>query len=185
MDNVPSASDRRALMQAKLLNPTIGLPLAVLYGLGVTVGAGIYVLIAVAASHAGPYATLSFAIAAGVSGLTGATFAELVGRFPVSAGEAAYVQAGFRSEALALIVGVLVVVAATIATATIATVAIAHGSAGYLALLINLPMELLVLTVLASMGGIAMAGMSTSATIAGMMTLIEVVGLITIVFIGA
>ena len=56
---------------------------------------------------------------------------------------------------------------------------------GSLALLINLPMELLVLTVLASMGGIAMAGMSTSATIAGMMTLIEVVVLITIVFIGA
>lgn len=180
MDNVPSASDRLALMQATLLNPTIGLPLAVLYGLGVTVGAGIYFLIAVAASHAGPYATLSFAIAAGVSGLTGATFAELVGRFPVSAGEAAYVQAGFRSEALALIVGVLVVVAATIATATIA-----HGSAGYLALLINLPMELLVLTVLASLGGVAMAGMSTSATIAGMMTLTEVVGLITIVFLGA
>ena len=182
MENPASINGRHARPRSNetTLNRTVTLPLAVLYGLGVTVGAGIYVLIGVAASRAGPYAPLSFLLAAIVMGLTAGTFAELVGRFPVSAGEAAYVQAGFRSEALALIVGFLVVVAAMIAAA-----AIAHGSAGYLGLFFDLPQNLLVLIVLATMAGVAMAGISTSATIAGIMTLIELAGLIAIVVLGA
>ena len=162
------------------LHRTVGLPLAVLYGLGVTVGAGIYVLIGVAAGRAGPHAPLSFLLAAIVMGLTAATFAELVGRYPVSSGEAAYVQAAFHSNVLALTVGFLVVTAATIATA-----AIAHGAAGYVSLFVDLPLNLLVLSVLAAMGGIAMIGISTSATIAGIMTLIELAGLIAIIVLGA
>ena len=65
-------------------------PLLTLYGLGVTVGAGIYVLVGATADIAGPFAAFSFVVAALVVSLTALSYAELATRFPVSAGEAAY-----------------------------------------------------------------------------------------------
>ena len=86
----------------------LDLPLAVLFGLGVTIGAGIYVLIGATAARAGMHAPLAFLLAALVMAPTATSFAELAGRMPVSAGEAAYVRAGFGSEALSLVVGCMV-----------------------------------------------------------------------------
>ena len=59
------------------LRRRLGLPLLVLYGTGITVGAGIYVLIGAVAGHAGIYAPWSFLLAAVVMGLTVASYAEL------------------------------------------------------------------------------------------------------------
>ena len=70
------------------LKRSLTLPYAVLYGMGVTIGAGIYVLIGAAAARAGMQAPLAFVIAALLMGLTAASFAELGGRMPVAAGEA-------------------------------------------------------------------------------------------------
>ena len=81
----------------------ISLPLLVLYGLGVTIGAGIYVLIGGTAEKAGFYAPISFLLAAIVVAFTGFSYAELSTRYPVSAGEAAYVKEGFRSPSLSLL----------------------------------------------------------------------------------
>src|SRR5258707_12025055 len=75
------------------LRRRLGLPLLVLYGTGITIGAGIYVLVGQVAGHAGAYAPWSFVLAATVMALTVASYAELSTRFPVSAGEAAYVMA--------------------------------------------------------------------------------------------
>ena len=50
---------------------------ATLYGLGVTIGAGIYVLIGAAAARAGMQAPLAFVAAASLMALSGASFAEL------------------------------------------------------------------------------------------------------------
>ncbi|MCK5494939.1 MAG: amino acid permease, partial [Hyphomicrobiaceae bacterium] len=94
--------------QPLALKRVLGLTLVVLYGLGVTIGAGIYVLIGAAAGQAGLYAPVSFCIAALVMAPTAASFAELSSRMPVSAGEAAYVRTGFNSRGLALAVGLLV-----------------------------------------------------------------------------
>ena len=52
------------------LRRRLGLLLLVLYGTGITVGAGIYVLIGAAAGHAGAYAPWSFVVAAAVMALT-------------------------------------------------------------------------------------------------------------------
>ena len=46
------------------LQRRLGLPLLVLYGTGITIGAGIYVLIGAVAGRAGIYAPWSFVIAA-------------------------------------------------------------------------------------------------------------------------
>ena len=69
---------------------------AVLYGLGVTIGAGIYVLVGVAAGRSGMHAPLAFFGAALVMAFSAASFAELGTRMPVSASEAAYVQAALE-----------------------------------------------------------------------------------------
>jgi basic amino acid/polyamine antiporter, APA family len=45
------------------LQRRLGLPLLVLYGTGITIGAGIYVLIGAVAGHAGVYAPWSFVLA--------------------------------------------------------------------------------------------------------------------------
>src|SRR5450759_3951720 len=80
------------------LRRRLSLPLLVLYGVGITIGAGIYVLIGAVAGHAGRYAPWSFALAAAAMALTVGSYAELATRFTVSAGEAAYVRAAFHSR---------------------------------------------------------------------------------------
>ena len=79
---------------------TLKLTHAVLYGLGVTIGAGIYVLVGPAIGRAGWNAPAAFALAAVLMAFTAASFAELGARLPVAAGEAAFVEAGFRSGRL-------------------------------------------------------------------------------------
>ena len=80
------------------LRRVLTLPLLVLYGLGVTIGAGIYVLVGETAAQAGMYAPMSFLFAAIVMAFSAGTFSELSGRFPQSAGEAIYVDQAFRKN---------------------------------------------------------------------------------------
>ena len=120
---------------------------AVLYGLGVTIGAGIYVLVGIAAGRSGMHAPLAFIGAALVMGFSAASFAELGTRMPVSASEAAYVQDAFRRKWLSLGVGLLVVATATISAATISV-----GSAGYVAVFLPLPPSWIISGVVLAMG---------------------------------
>ncbi len=53
------------------LQRRLSLPLLTLYGLGVTVGAGIYVLVGTTAAKAGYYAPISFLLAGAVVRLLG------------------------------------------------------------------------------------------------------------------
>jgi basic amino acid/polyamine antiporter, APA family len=103
-----------------VLKRRLGLPLLVLYGVGITIGAGIYVLIGAVAGHAGRYAPWSFLLAAGVMAFTVGSYAELATRFPVSAGEAAYVRHAFGSRALSRTVGLLTILVGLIASSTVA-----------------------------------------------------------------
>jgi amino acid permease len=89
------------------LHRALTLAHVVLYGLGVTIGAGIYVLVAAAASRAGMHAPIAFLAAGLLMGLTGLSLAELGVRMPIAAGEAAYARAAFRSERIAALVGFL------------------------------------------------------------------------------
>jgi hypothetical protein len=62
------------------LQRSLGLWLSVLYGLGVTIGAGIYVLIAPVVARAGTHTPLAFFLAALVRAPSAASFAELASR---------------------------------------------------------------------------------------------------------
>ena len=152
---------------------------AVLYGLGVTIGAGIYVLVGLAAGRSGMHAPLAFVGAAVVMAFSAASFAELGTRMPVSASEAAYVQAAFRLNWLSLGVGLLVVMTAIVSAATISV-----GSAGYVAVFLPLPAAAIVSGVVLAMGVVACLATVQSVTFAGLMTLIEVGGLALIIIAG-
>ncbi|WP_291844781.1 amino acid permease [Bradyrhizobium sp.] len=144
---------------------------AVLYGLGVTIGAGIYVLVGVAAGRAGMHAPLAFVGAALVMAFSAATFAELGTRMPVSASEAAYVQAAFKREWLSLAVGLLVVATAMVSAATISV-----GSAGYIGVFVPVPAPWIIAGAVVTMGVVACLATVQSITFAGIMTVIEVGG---------
>jgi len=163
----------------KRLTRSLTLTHAVLYGLGVTVGAGIYVLVGVAAGRSGMHAPLAFIGAALVMGFSAASFAELGTRMPVSASEAAYIQAAFKREWLSLGVGLLVVATAIISAATICV-----GSAGYIGVFLPLSREWIIVGVVLAMGMVACLATVQSVTFAGIMTLIEVGGLLLIIVAG-
>lgn len=158
------------------LKRSLTLPLVVLYGLGVTIGAGIYVLIGATAGIAGVYAPFSFMLAALVMLPSACSFAELVGRLPLSAGEAAYVRAGFGSPTLSVMVGLMVV-----AVGTVSAAAICIGSAGYIRQFIDLPGSILIPIVVAAMTAIAAWGVRESVSFAAVMTLIELAGLLIVI----
>ncbi|MEZ5925593.1 MAG: APC family permease [Hyphomicrobiaceae bacterium] len=148
----------------------------VLYGLGVTIGAGIYVLIGDAAGSAGTNAPFAFVVAALVMAPTALSLAELATRHPVSAGEAAFVGAAFRWPALSVTVGSLVVGVGIVSAA-----AISLGSVGYIRVFVDLPPGVLLTLVVLGMGLIAAWGIEESVTLAAIMTVIEIGGLLIVV----
>lgn len=161
------------------LRRAIGLPLLVLYGLGITIGAGIYVLIGTAAEKAGDFAPSSFLLAAFVMAFSAASFAEFSGRIPQSAGEAVYVDAAFSQNWLTLATGLFIIFSATIAGA-----AISIGCAGYVATIVPLPQSVIVAIIVVLMGLLAARGIEESVMFAGVLTVIEILGLVVIIVSG-
>ena len=165
--------------QQPALRRRLGLPLLVLYGVGITVGAGIYVLVGAVAEHAGIYAPWAFLLAGIVMAFTVASYIELSTRFPVSAGEAAYVRAAFGSRLLSTFVGLTTIVIGVMSASTVTL-----GAVGYVRQFIDLPQIVLVLLLLLSLGAVAMWGILESVIIAGLLTLVEVGGLVAIIVAG-
>lgn len=155
-----------------LLKRSLTLPLVTLYGIGVTIGAGIYVLVGLTAAKAGLYAPIAFLVAGAGAIFTGLSYAELATRMPVSAGEAAYVMAGFSSRKLALVVGLLVA-----ASGIISASAVSLGASAYLSYFIPVPVLILTVLVILALGLVALWGVIESVLLAALFTLIEIAGL--------
>jgi amino acid transporter len=162
------------------LRRRLGLPLLVLYGAGITVGAGIYVLIGAVAGHAGLFAPWAFVLAALVMGFTVGSYAELCTRYPVSAGEAAYIKAAFHSRLLSTFTGLL-----TIAVGVISSATVSLGAAGYIQQFVDLPQSLIVVAIVIALGLVASWGILESVLLASLFTLIEVGGLLIIIVAAA
>lgn len=172
-------TDSQGTVAAPKLSKSLGLAHSVLYGLGVTIGAGIYVLVGLAAGRSGYHWPLAFLIAAAMMLFSAASFAELGTRMPVSASESAYVEAAFRQNWLTLGVGLLVIATAAVSAATISV-----GSAGYLSVFLHLPSQLIVAGVVLAMAIVACLATVQSVAFAGVMTVLEVAGLLLIVGAG-
>jgi len=162
------------------LNRSLSMGLLTLYGLGTTIGAGIFVLIGKVAGTGGALAPLSFVIAAVIAGLSALSFAELSSRFPESAGEAVYVKEAFNSNTLALLMGLAVAAVGIISTATIVV-----GFSGYLADVVAVPRAAARVGITLLLVAVAIRGIRSSVTLAAMITLIEIGLLLVVIFFGA
>ena len=147
-----------------------------LYGLGTTIGAGIYALVGEMAAISGYYAPVSFLLASIMAALTALSFAELSGRFPRCAGAALYVKEGFSSERLSVIVGLLVVAAGLVSSA-----AIVNGFTAYLGEFIELDRFTAIIIVTLAIGAIAAWGIAESVSIAAFVTVVEIAGLLLVI----
>ena len=160
------------------LDRSLGLGLITLYGLGNILGAGIYVLVGEVIGVAGMGTPLAFLAAAMIAGLTAFTYGELGARFPVSAGEAVYVQEAFGQRWLSMAVGLLIAFAGMVSAATLS-----RGFSGYFRVLVDVPDALLIVCLVAALGFVAAWGIKSSARVAATLTLVEVGGLVMIVVV--
>jgi amino acid transporter len=161
------------------LSRQLGVWLLLFYGLGNILGAGIYVLIGKVASIAGYLSVASFALACIISVFTALSYIELASRYPVSAGEAVYVQEGFGSKVLSITTGILISLAGLVSAATLT-----HGFIGYLQEFVQISDTLAVILVVVLLIVIAIQGIKTSVTAAALMTLVEIFGLFLIIYLG-
>jgi APA family basic amino acid/polyamine antiporter len=160
------------------LHRRLGLPIATLTGIGVILGAGIYVLVGVAARQAGNAVWLSFLIAAAVAGFTGLSYARLGKLQPKNAPEFQYLSMAF-GRTPAFLAGWLVLWSTVISSAVVAL-----GFAGYLQHIFGIPYigGAIGLVILSSL--IVFLGVGESAIIAVILTVIEAIGLLVIIGIG-
>lgn len=152
----------------------------VLYGLGVTLGAGIYALVGEMAGVAGVYTPLAFLFAGALAGLTALSYAELGSRYPESAGEAAYVSRAFDRRVLTATAGYGVILSGATSAAVVL-----HGFAGYVSELANIPSWISMIGALALLSLIAIWGIKESIWVAGAITIVEALGLLVIIFVAA
>ena len=161
------------------LKRNVTLPMLVFYGLGNIFGAGIYVLIGEMAGIAGIYIPLSFLIACVVVTFTALSYAELSARYPLSAGEAVYVNEGFHSSALSTFIGLSIALTGLLSSATIL-----DGFHGYLSTFVQVPEFISTMVIVILISGVAIWGISQSVFLTALLTLIETFGLGMVIFVG-
>ena len=107
-------------MHTDELKRSIGLFQAITYGVGLILGAGIYVIIGDVAAIAGNAMWISFILAALIAIVTGFSYAELSSIFPKSAAEYVYSKNAFDSNLIGSIVGCMIIFVAIVSAATVA-----------------------------------------------------------------
>ncbi|MGI0004794.1 MAG: APC family permease, partial [Nitrososphaera sp.] len=162
------------------LRQNIGLFQAIMYGTGLILGAGIYVLIGDVAGIAGNAMWISFLLAAVIATFTGLSYAELTSMLPKSAAEYVFVKNAFGNNLFAFVTGWLIIFVAVVSAA-----AVAIGFSGYLAGFIPgvHPIVSAVMLVVA-LSAINFIGIRQSAWMNTIFTLVELAGLAIIIGAG-
>ena len=158
------------------LRRTLSLPMLVLYGLGTTIGAGIYALTGAVAGSAGMLAFASFGLAALLAGFTAASYAELSSRYPFAAAQAVYMREGFGTRRIASLLALGIALAGAVSAATVT-----NGFYGYLGELVTVPRTLAIVGIVALLGAVAALGVRESVGVAAAITAIEVGGLLLVI----
>ncbi|MFN0262430.1 APC family permease [Tepidamorphus sp. 3E244] len=161
------------------LKRSLGLPLLIFYGVGVTVGAGIFALIGEITRIAGDAAPISFLLAGLIALLTGLSYAAFASVYPRAAGEAVFVTLGLGAMT-GRVVGLAMVVTALLSSAVIAL-----AFAGYVGTLVALPQPVLAFGIVVLLGAIACYGVRESVVFAAVVTVIELSALVVIIIAGA
>ncbi len=150
-----------------------------MYGVGLILGAGIYVLIGEASGFAGNIVWLSFVLGAIVAVFAGLSYSELSALFPKAAAEYVFVKNAFKSEFLGFIVGWLTALTSMIVAATVAL-----GFGGYFAQFLDIPITLAAILLLGGLSVVNFIGIKESAWANTIFALITIGGLVLIIFLG-
>lgn len=161
------------------LKRAVGPVLLTLYGIGVTIGAGIYVLVGEVAGVAGMAAPVAFVLAGILAGLSAISYAELSTRFPKAGGEASYVNAAFARPWLTTTVGLLVAFSGITSSA-----AVLLGFVGYLNELIAVPGWIALCGIIGFLAAVTFWGVAQSLIVVAITTLIEIGGLLLVIGAG-
>lgn len=161
------------------LSKNINLPLLILYGLGNTLGAGIYVLVGKVAGITGLLAPIAFVVSSIVVVFTALTYSELSARYPLSAGEAVYIHRGLGLKWLAVFVGLLICISGIVSAATLSL-----GFIGYCQVFIDIPDSYALILLVIVLGTIAAWGIKEAVSTAAVFTIIEIFGLLLIIITG-
>jgi APA family basic amino acid/polyamine antiporter len=150
-----------------------------MYGVGLILGAGIYVLIGEAAGFAGNTLWISFILGGIVAAFAGLSYSELTALFPRAAAEYVFVKEGFRSDFIGFIVGWLTILTSIIVAATVAL-----GFGGYMEELTNIPIIISALAILGILSFVNFIGIKESAWANTIFAIITIAGLGIIIVIG-
>jgi len=174
------ANDRASItpIPAPGLRRVLGLTEVTAGGIGIIIGAGIYVLLGAATAQAGASVWMSFVLAAVLSLLTGLSYAELSSMFPSAAGEYEYTRQAMP-EWVAFVVGWMMIVGLVVAAATVSL-----GFGRYVGHFVEMPPRVAGLALLALVSLVAIAGIKQSARLTVMMAAVQVGGLLLTIGIG-
>ena len=161
------------------LDRRLGLWSTALSGIGIILGAGIYVIIGAASGDAGGTVWLSFVIAAMLAGMTGLAYAELASMFPQAGASPVYIREAFGRHA-GFVLGWL-----RLSVSIISAAAVALGFGGYLANLLDVSVILTAICALLVSFIIIVIGVRETVAVTIVMTLLEAGGLLLIVGLGA
>jgi APA family basic amino acid/polyamine antiporter len=161
------------------LRRELGLAQITASGVGIIIGAGIYVLLGAATEQAGAGVWVSFALAGALSALTALSYAELAAMFPSAGAEFDYTRHA-APAAVAFVVGWVMIVGLLVAAA-----AVALGFGEYLRHFVEVPAVTGALVLLVAVGITAFAGIRRSALITVLFSAVQIGGLVLVIVIGA
>jgi len=161
------------------LKRRMGLFQLTMYGVGLILGAGIYVLIGEAAGFAGDSVWMAFALGSIVALFAGFSYAELTSIFPKAAAEYVFVKNAFKNNFFAFVIGWLTAITSIITAATVAL-----GFGGYFAEFLDVPIIISAIGLLVILSIVNFVGIRESAWTNTIFTIIEAAGLILIIIIG-
>ena len=163
---------------ATSLHRVLGLVEVTAGGVGIIIGAGIYVLLGEATAHAGPLVWVAFLMAAVLSALTGLSYAELSSMFPSAAGEYEYTRQAMP-EWVAFAVGWTMILGLVVAAATVSI-----GFARYLGYFVDVGARWASVGLLAAVSCVAVLGVKQSARLTVGLSAVQVGGLMLVAAIG-
>ena len=157
----------------------MGLFQITMYGVGLILGAGIYVLIGEASGFAGNSMWISFGLGAIVAIFAGLSYSELTALFPKAAAEYVFVKNAFKSDFIGFIIGWLTAITSMIVGATVAL-----GFGGYFAQFLDLPIVVSAVLLLAGLSFVNFIGIKHSAWMNTVFALVTIAGLGIIIVLG-
>lgn len=165
--------------EPRRLDRALGLWQVTASGVGIIIGAGVYVLIGSATALAGPRVWVAFVAAAVLSALTGISYAELASMYPSAGAEFEYTRHAFPPW-VAFLVGWVMFLGLMVAAG-----AVALGFDRYARFFVSAPDRVWAFVMLAFVMIVALSGIRRSARLTFVLSLVQVGGLVYVIAIGA